>query len=74
MEMDAETGTTHGAGYSYDTHVPLIFYGWKIPHGSSADPVSITDVAPTISTLLNIEFPSGNRGKPVSSLLNNNPK
>jgi len=74
MEMDAETGTTHGAGYSYDTHVPLLFYGWKIPHGSSADPVSITDVAPTISTLLNIEFPSGNRGKPVSSLLNYNLK
>jgi len=62
----SKTGTTHGAPYSYDTHVPLIFYGWKIPKGSSSDPVTITDIAPTIAELLNIEFPSGNTGKPIS--------
>ncbi len=70
MEWESKTGTTHGAAYSYDTHVPLLFYGKNIPHGSSADPVFITDVAPTIATMLNIEFPSGNSGKPISSLLN----
>ena len=70
MEGIAKTGTTHGAAYSYDTHVPLLFFGKNIPHGSSVEPVSISDVAPTISTLLNIEFPSGNSGKPISSLMN----
>ena len=70
MVWDSQTGTTHGAAYSYDAHVPMIFYGWKIPQGSSVDPVSVSDIAPTIATLLNIEFPSGTNGKPISSLLN----
>ncbi len=70
MEWDSQTGTTHGAAYSYDTHVPLLFYGWNVPHGNSADPVFITDIAPTIATMLNIEFPNGNSGKPIQSLLN----
>ncbi len=69
MEWGSNTGTTHGAAYSYDTHVPLLFYGWNIPHGNSVEPVFITDVAPTIAAILNIEFPSGNSGKPISSLL-----
>src|SRR6185503_11496246 len=31
-------GTTHGSGYSYDTHIPLIFYGWKIKPGETYSP------------------------------------
>lgn len=74
MEWEVKTGTTHGAAYSYDTHVPLIFFGWNIPHGYSVEPVSVTDIAPTIATMLNIEFPNGTNGKPISSLLNFNSK
>jgi predicted AlkP superfamily pyrophosphatase or phosphodiesterase len=64
----SKTGTTHGAGYSYDTHVPIIFFGKTIKPGFSSEPVSICDIAPTISTLLNIEFPNGNSGKPLAPL------
>jgi predicted AlkP superfamily pyrophosphatase or phosphodiesterase len=74
MEWESKTGTTHGAAYSYDTHVPILFYGWNIPHGSSAEPVFVTDVAPTLATMLNIEFPNGNSGKPIQPLLNFNSK
>jgi predicted AlkP superfamily pyrophosphatase or phosphodiesterase len=70
MEWDTQTGTTHGAAYSYDTHVPVLFFGWNVPHGSSAEPVFVTDIAPTVATLLNIEFPNGTTGKPIQSLLN----
>lgn len=63
------TGTTHGTSYSYDTHVPLLWYGWKIPPGSSAMPVSITDIAPTVADLLRISEPSEATGKPISDLL-----
>ncbi len=63
-----KTGTSHGTGYSYDTHVPLIFFGKRIKSGSFAEPVSICDIAPTISTLLNIEFPNGNSGKSLPLL------
>ncbi|MGQ0827363.1 MAG: alkaline phosphatase PafA [Bacteroidota bacterium] len=63
------TGTTHGSPYSYDTHVPLIFYGWNIKPGSSAEEVNITDIAPTLSIMLNIPFPNGCTGKPIPFLV-----
>lgn len=58
-------GTTHGTAYSYDTHVPLIFWGNKIKNGKSDRLVSIRDIAPTISTILGISFPNGCTGKPI---------
>ena len=45
-------GTTHGSGYNYDTHVPLIFYGCGIKHGETESITEIPDIAPTISKLL----------------------
>lgn len=64
-----KTGTSHGTSYSYDTHVPVLFFGKKIKQGSSAIPISICDIAPTVSSLLNIEFPSGNSGNSLIDLL-----
>ncbi|MFH2143084.1 MAG: alkaline phosphatase PafA [Bacteroidota bacterium] len=61
--------TTHNTGYTYDTHVPLIWYGWKIKRATITDPININDIVPTIATFLNIEFPSGTAGKPISKLL-----
>jgi arylsulfatase A-like enzyme len=63
------TGTTHGSSYVYDTHVPMIFYGAGIKKGSSTKYHPITDIAPTLSILLKIEFPSGCSGQPISELL-----
>jgi len=62
---DRVRGTTHGSGYSYDTHVPLIFMGAGVKNGSSNQMVNITDIAPTISTLINVSFPNGTTGKPL---------
>ena len=45
-------GTTHGSGYNYDTHVPLIFYGKGIKKGETSERTEIPDIAPTISKLL----------------------
>ena len=47
-------GTNHGSGYSYDTHVPMIFYGKGINVGRSRERVEIIDIAPTMSNLLQI--------------------
>jgi predicted AlkP superfamily pyrophosphatase or phosphodiesterase len=63
-----KTGTTHGSPYSYDAHVPLIWYGWNIKQGSSISNVDITDIAPTISQFLNISYPNGCTGKPIVGL------
>ena len=45
-------GTTHGSGYNYDTHVPLIFFGLGIKNGETEKITEIPDIAPTISKLL----------------------
>jgi hypothetical protein len=62
-------GTTHGSGYSYDTHIPIIFYGNGIKVGTSKKKYEITDIAPTIANLLQIEFPNGNTGKIIDEVL-----
>ena len=60
---------SHNSAYSYDTHVPLMWYGWKIKRGVIARPVSITDIAPTISTLLDISFPNSCTGNIILELV-----
>ena len=50
-----DKGTTHGSGYDYDTHVPLIFYGKGIKKGETKTRTHITDIAPTISALLGLK-------------------
>jgi predicted AlkP superfamily pyrophosphatase or phosphodiesterase len=67
----SKTGTTHGTIYSYDTHVPLLWYGGKIARGETAEPVNITDIAPTVSMLLKIPLPNGNTGIPIKQVLQN---
>ncbi len=62
-------GTTHGAAYTYDTHVPILFFGKGIRKGSSSQYHSITDIAPTLSVLLKIKFPSGSTGQPISEMI-----
>ena len=61
-------GTTHGSPYSYDTHVPLLFYGWHVPKGASYKNVTITDIAPTLAAMLKITEPNGTTGKVLTQL------
>ncbi|WP_282136673.1 alkaline phosphatase PafA [Seonamhaeicola maritimus] len=62
-------GTTHGSGFTYDTHVPLLFFGKGIKHGQTLQKTIIPDIAPTISALLGISFPSGASGQPLKFVL-----
>ena len=63
------TGTTHGSPYPYDTHVPLLWYGWNVKPGSTSSPVEITDIVPTLSQLLDVQVPDGCTGKPIPNLI-----
>lgn len=58
-------GTSHGSPYYYDTHVPLLWWGWKIPSGESKEALSITQIAPTVSKIMQIPLPNGCRDKPI---------
>ena len=62
-------GTTHGSGYNYDSHVPLLFYGNGIQHGKIYERTNVTDIAPTISALLGIAFPSGATGVVIEKVI-----
>ncbi len=65
----SKTGTTHSVWNSYDSHIPLIFMGWGIQHGESNKAYFMTDIAPTVSSLLKIQFPSGNVGNPITEVI-----
>lgn len=65
------TGTSHGTPYSYDTHVPVIFYGWNIKKGESFAKKSITQVAPTIAQKIKISLPNGTEADVLEEVLNN---
>lgn len=62
-------GTSHGTGFTYDTHVPILFYGWGVKSGSSSRAVTITDIAPTLSMMLGIRLPNGSTGLPIHEIL-----
>lgn len=59
------TGTSHGTGFTYDTNVPILFYGWHVPAGESSRYATITDIAPTLSMMLDIKLPNGATGQPI---------
>ncbi|GAA6769238.1 alkaline phosphatase family protein [Flavobacterium sp. CGRL1] len=65
------TGTSHGTIYSYDTHVPAIFYGWNIKKGESYDKKAITEIAPTIAQKIKVTFPNGTEAKVMTEVLDN---
>ncbi|MCW3076964.1 MAG: alkaline phosphatase [Bacteroidetes bacterium] len=63
----ADKGTTHGAAYNYDTHVPLIFYGKGIKKGYSFNYTAITQIAATVCELLQINQPNASTSEPLNN-------
>ena len=51
-------GTSHGAPYNYDQHVPLLFMGFGIKHGEYFDEVTPADLAPTLAALCGVTLAS----------------
>jgi predicted AlkP superfamily pyrophosphatase or phosphodiesterase len=63
------TGTTHGNWNPYDTHIPLVFMGWGIAHGTTNRHTRMSDISPTIAALLHIQMPNGNVGVPITEVI-----
>jgi hypothetical protein len=64
-------GTTHGSPYAYDTHVPVIFWGSPalVTPGRYHAAAAVHDIAPTLSTLLDIAQPSGSIGRALDEII-----
>ncbi len=68
--MDAsKLGMSHGVWNAYDSHIPLLFYGWGIKHGNLKRETYMTDIAATLAALLNIQMPSGCIGKVIEEVM-----
>ena len=58
---DDSTGQRSNSGsmYGYDTHVPLVLYGWKVPSKRVYRRVDMASVAPTLTRIMGVEAPDG---------------
>ncbi len=61
----ARVGTQHGTAWKYDSHIPLLMYGKGVKKGRVYRETNIRDIAPTLSMILQIPFPSGATGSPI---------
>src|SRR5688572_28138861 len=67
--MRSATGTTHGTPYNYDAHIPLVLMGPRIKPGTYSDHVALNDLAPTITTIVGVDTPSGSSGRVLTEAL-----
>ncbi len=69
FQVGITKGTDHATPFSYDTHVPLAFYGLAFQPGiyrTHAEPV---DLAVTLASLLGINAPAQATGRVLTEAL-----
>jgi len=63
------TGTDHASPYTYDTHVPLAFYGLPFRAGTYRNHAEPVDLAVTLASLLGINAPTHAVGRVLTEAL-----
>ena len=74
FNANAKSLTAKGSGHSDwnpdDAKIPLLWMGWGIKKGGrSVHQAHMSDIAPTLATLLRIQAPNGSIGKVLSEVL-----
>jgi predicted AlkP superfamily pyrophosphatase or phosphodiesterase len=64
-----EAGTSHGSPYEADAHVPLIIAGPGIRPGTYFTETSPADLAPTLSALTGVGFPTARQGRVLAEAI-----
>jgi hypothetical protein len=67
--VGSATGTDHASPYTYDTHVPLAFYGLPFRPGTYRTHAEPVDMAPTLASLLGINAPTHAVGRVLTEAL-----
>jgi arylsulfatase A-like enzyme len=62
-------GTDHASPYTYDTHVPLAFYGLPFRPGTYRTHTEPVDLAATLASLLGINAPTHSVGRVLTEAL-----
>jgi predicted AlkP superfamily pyrophosphatase or phosphodiesterase len=68
VEKESDYVTNYNSPYEYDSHVPLIWYGWTINRATVTRHVNMTDIAATLSTLCKVPYPNACTGEPMFEL------
>jgi predicted AlkP superfamily pyrophosphatase or phosphodiesterase len=68
VEKEDDFVAASNSPYEYDSHVPLIWYGWSINRSVVARKVNMTDVAATLSSLCRVPYPNACSGEPMVEL------
>ncbi len=59
-----------GSMYDYDTHVPLVVWGWRVRAGTTVEGnVDMTSLAPTLARIMGVGRPTASDGE-VLSIMN----
>jgi predicted AlkP superfamily pyrophosphatase or phosphodiesterase len=69
VEKEDDQVTDNNSPYEYDSHVPLIWYGWTVNRANVMRKVNITDIAATLSSLCKVPYPNSCTGEPMPELL-----
>ncbi|MGD0567574.1 MAG: alkaline phosphatase family protein [Candidatus Sulfotelmatobacter sp.] len=67
--VGSATGTDHASPYTYDTHVPLAFYGFPFRSGTYRTHAEPVDMAATLASLLGINAPTHAVGRVLTEAL-----
>ncbi len=69
FQVGITAGTDHATPFSYDTHVPLAFYGLAFQPGIYRTHAEPTDLAVTLASLLGINAPAQATGRVLTEAL-----
>ena len=69
FNVGVKTGTDHASPYTYDTHVPLAFYGLPFEPGAYRTHSEPVDLAATLASLLGINAPTHAIGRVLTEAL-----
>lgn len=67
--VGAREGTDHGTAYTYDTHVPLAFYGLPFQPGTYRGHAEPVDLAVTLASLLGVNVPTHAVGRVLTEAI-----
>jgi predicted AlkP superfamily pyrophosphatase or phosphodiesterase len=68
VEKEDSYVASSNSPYEYDTHVPLIWYGWSMNRATITRKVNLTDIAATLSWLCKVPLPNACTGEPMYEL------
>ncbi len=68
VEKEGYYVSNHNSPYEYDSHVPLIWYGWSVNRSTVTRQVNMTDIAATLSSLCKVPYPNACTGNPLVEL------